>query len=101
MKKISILIIACVLLLSMSACGRTNDTQNESNTQNNTESNTDTHEHRNGQNDVMPDIVPDVIPDMEQNVPDPDIKGNDSQNEEKGSGATGEEIMPDTPDSNR
>ena len=101
MKKLSIFLIALVLLLSLTACGRSNESQTDSNNQNNSENNTDNQDTRTRPNHVVPDVIPDTIPDMEQNVPDPDIKGNDSHNKQEQSGVMGGESIPNSSDSNR
>lgn len=61
MKKIALIALVFVLVLSLTACGRKNS---DNTTDNNQNSSTD-----------LP-IVPDVTPDTGTNIPDPEVNGN-------------------------
>lgn len=58
MKKFALIALAFVLVLSLTACGRNNDTTQDNNQTPST------------------DIVPDVVPDDSTNIPDPEVNGN-------------------------
>ena len=64
MKKIIILLTAVVMVISLAACGRRNDT----NKMPVTEPNNDT-------------ILPETNPDMPQNIPDPEVDSNSTEHD--------------------
>lgn len=59
MKKFALIALVIVLVLSLTACGRNNDTTTQDNNQT-----------------PSTDIVPDVMPDDSTNIPDPEVNGN-------------------------
>lgn len=65
MKKFALIALVFVLVLSLTACGRNNDTTQDNNQTPST------------------DIVPDVMPDDSTNIPDPEVNGN-STNDNSG-----------------
>lgn len=69
MKKIALIALVFVLVLSLAACGRNNDDNMQDNNQNPT---TD-----------LP-IVPDVTPDDSTNIPDPEVNSNSTTNNNDG-----------------
>ena len=71
MKKFALIALVIVLVLSLTACGRNNDTATQDNNQT-----------------PSTDIVPDVMPDDSTNIPDPEVNGNSTK------GNNGTDMMP-------
>lgn len=76
MKKFALIALVIVLVLSLTACGRNNDTATQDNNQT-----------------PSTDIVPDVMPDDSTNIPDPEVNGN-STNGNSTNGNNGTDMMP-------